>query len=120
MKKTSILSLLVLATVLLFCACAPDPFPDLALYQTGIVTDIDNRDGYSTLTIADEESASTGFAAFIATVDADTPVYADGQMSTFGQVPFAVGDQVEIYMSGSTPVTASLPPQGTPGGIVLL
>ncbi len=120
MKKTfAFILATMLVGVLLLSACskAPkEPFPNLKLSYTGTIQRINTLDENAMLDIADDN----GTVVFVAIATPNTPVFADGKLSKYADTALSEGQRVEIYMAENAPMTASLPPQGSPDGIVLL
>lgn len=131
MMKKSFLGILAVTVSSLFllagCAPAPaseSPVPteDLILAITGEVTEVVPSDDVTQITVdaGKDGSSQSNYSLMILNVDKNVPVTLDGQTENFKEGAISVGDAIEVYLSPTTPVTASEPPQATPVSIVIV
>lgn len=131
MMKKSFLGILAVtvSSLFLFAGCAPapaseSPVPteDLILAITGEVTEVVPSDDVTQITVdaGKDGSSQSNYTLMILNVDKNVPVTLDGQTENFKEGAVSVGDAIEVYLSPTTPVTASEPPQATPDSIVIV
>ncbi len=127
--KKSILGTLAIAvcSVFLLAACAPAPAPDvtpseddLVLAAKGEITNIEASGNTTSITVdgTDKQSSAT-YPVLLAHLSGETPIMDGGNVSAYTDGALGLGDDVEIYLSSLTPVTASEPPQATPVKVVV-
>ena len=129
MKKNLIATFAAVFTAVLIlagCASSPAAQPsqtsadEMILAAKGEVTAIETLDGNTKITVDGSgiESDAT-YPLLILNMTDKTPVEANGETKDYTDGSLQVGDIVEVYLSPTTPVTASEPPMATPDRIAV-
>ncbi|MEA5003873.1 MAG: hypothetical protein VB081_10275 [Christensenella sp.] len=127
--KKSILGTLAIAvcSVFLLSACTPAPVPsaapsedELVLAAKGEITNIATSGDTTSITVDGTDTKSdASYKILVAHLSTETPLIENGNVSAYTDGALSRGDEVEIYLSPLTPVTASEPPQATPVKVVV-
>ncbi|MEG2188393.1 MAG: hypothetical protein RRY08_01035 [Christensenella sp.] len=114
--------IIALCSIFVFVGCAPaaPAGDDLVLAVSGTVSEIQTTDGNTSITVDGSEiDSQASYKLMVLNVSDKTPVVIDSKAENYTDGTLLIGDNVEVYLSPNTPVTASEPPMANPDKIVV-